>query len=616
MDVPGREYVPETLWADWAIRLTPRSGVDPACLRVVAAAALLVPGTPRPLARVLKGTCHEGLTRKISHTLATTGGGTDSTSVLRALTQLADGLDANGGAIDYQRRRELAGSVELLSGRDWERISSTAGLARGSARKLRNARLWVYEVLTAGLLRSAPADLCPDETTTVSYHSFALRIPALAADLLDAKARQLLASSNIDEPLEWSPPKEWVHTGGLPGPEPDDIDFNRVIHLLRAGRAPAAVADALGVTLDHVRFVVRHHRPDTWAPPSAPKPRTRYLRPFPAELTADRLRRLVVDEGRGVKSIAHDYDVDRKTVAAALVHENIPIGPSGGRSKVPVEGDWLRREYVDRRRTLPDIARELGTSPTNLARIAKQHEIPLRARGGASHAHSLAPPSPALPLPLAVAVAGEGGPERVRRFQILARCVSIRQAAGTIGCNEPTLYAQLVKLERTCGGGLLLRYSLRHERQQLTPLGRRLLEQADNCLGRPAAAPPQDLPHPLSAAIMCLQGPERVRRFLAIAGAESLGRQRSPSVRMRRRCPTRSRCLRMTAAASSSTGGRDPGLLSARPNSDVSCRAGRIPFLAPRPELRLMARTGCGPGRRPVGPMVRVDSHWTLAPYE
>ncbi len=471
-------YAPEALWADWAIRLTPKAGVDPASFRVVAAAALLVPGTPRPLSRAFKDTYHEGRTRNISHTLTTTGAGADTTPVLRALTELADGLDAHGGVIDYQRRRDLASSDELLSKRDWAGISSAAGMATGRARKLRNARLWIYEALTGGPLRSAPADLRPDESALVSYHSFVLRIPARAAELLDAKARQILARSGIDEPLRWSPPREWAHTRGLPGREPDDIDVDRVIRLLRAGRGSRAVADALGVTLDHVHFAVQHHRPETWASPSAPRPRTRYLRPFPVELTTERLRSLVVDEQRGVKSIARDYDVDRKTVAAALVRENIPMGPPGG---------WTRF-----------------------------------ARGGPSHARNVALPSTALPLPLAAAVAGEGGPERVRRFQILARCPSIRQAAGPIGCNEPTLYAQLGRLERACGGDLLVRYTRTHERQQLTPLGRRLLEQADSHLGRPASAPPQDLPHPLSAAVSCPQGPERVRRFVTIAAAASL----------------------------------------------------------------------------------------------
>ena len=515
-------YAPEALWADWAIRLTPKAGVDPASFRVVAAAALLVPGTPRPLSCAFKGTCHERLSRNISHTLAPTGGGSDITPLLRALTELADGLDAHGGMIDYQRRRELACSDELLTRRDWQGITSAAGLATGRARKLCHARLWIYEALTGGPLRSAPADLRPDEAALASYHSFVLRIPARAAELLDAKARQILARSGIDEPLRWSPPREWVHSRELPGSEPEDIDFDRVIRLLRARRGPRAVADALGVTLDHVHFAVQHHRPETWASPSAPQPRTRYLRPFPAELTAERLRNLVVDERRGVKSIARDYDVDRKTIAAALVRENIPMGPPGGRARFAIDEDWLRTEYIDKRRPLPDIARELGTTPTNLSRIAKKLGIPLRGRGGPSHAESLAPPCADLPLPLAVAMAGQGGRERVRRFQVLARSASICQAAMRLGCHEVALFSQLTRLERDCGAALVVRYTRAHQRQQLTPLGQGLLDQADDHLGRPSLVLLADVPPPLALALGSLQGAGRVWRFLAVAKEGSI----------------------------------------------------------------------------------------------
>ncbi|MEA2826101.1 MAG: hypothetical protein QOG43_540, partial [Actinomycetota bacterium] len=97
-------YLPEALWADWAVRLTPATGVDAKSFRVVAAAALLLPGTPRPLETVLRGTPHEGRGRKVFHVLAMVAP-TDATAVLRALTEIADGLDSLGGVIDYQRRR-------------------------------------------------------------------------------------------------------------------------------------------------------------------------------------------------------------------------------------------------------------------------------------------------------------------------------------------------------------------------------------------------------------------------------------------------------------------------------------------------------------------------------
>jgi hypothetical protein len=65
-------------------------------------------------------------------------------------------------------------------------------------------------------------------------------------------------------------------------------------------------------------------------------------------------------------------------------------------------------------------------------------------------------------LALAAAIAGAGGPERVRGFQVVARSPSIRQAAMTMGFKEPAIYTQLVRLEGSCGGALLVRYTRTH----------------------------------------------------------------------------------------------------------------------------------------------------------
>lgn len=105
--------VPDALWADWAIRLTPRVGVEARSFRMAAAAALLIPGTSQPLAEVFGGTGHDGRARSITHSLGLIPPG-DSRAVLGALNQLADSIDRWGFPIDYQRRRDLASSVDLL----------------------------------------------------------------------------------------------------------------------------------------------------------------------------------------------------------------------------------------------------------------------------------------------------------------------------------------------------------------------------------------------------------------------------------------------------------------------------------------------------------------------
>ena len=366
--------------------------------------------------------------------------------------------------------REAASSTTSVDG-NWPDQSSCWGrwTGQGSVASRASPRAVSASSTTPGCgsrrpspgspLHSAPAPIRPDEQAVIAYHHFVVRLPARAAQLLAERARDVLAAAGIDEPLTWSPPHHLVEFERLPGPEPDEIDVERLQRLLRTRLPVGTVADSLGVSLDHLRLAVRLHPLEQQPRPvAAPKVRRWNCRPFPAALTPERLRHLVVDEGRGMRTIAAEYDVDRKTVRAVLIR-GMPIGPPGARAKFVVDPEWLHAEYVDRRRTLPDIAQELGTTPPNVARMAVKYGIPLRSHGGSSHARNVAPVDDRVPLPLAAAIAGEGGPERVRRFQVVARSPSIRQAAMTMGLNEPAIYTQLVRLERACAGALLIRYT-------------------------------------------------------------------------------------------------------------------------------------------------------------
>ncbi len=393
--------VPDALWADWAIRLTPRVGVEARSFRMAAAAALLIPGTSQPLAEVFSGTCHDGRARRIAHSLGLIPPG-DSRTALGALTHLADSVDLWDCPIDYHRRRDLAASVDLLGDRDWERFCAAAGTPRGGLRKLNFARLWIFETLTGSLLHSAPPAIRPDDERTTAYHAFALRLPAQAAELLDKRARFILARNGIKEPLTWSPPRDWVPIEQLPGPEPEAIDVDHLTRLLRAGRSALAIARSLDISPEHLRLAVRLHPLRKEPTPATASGRNWNRRPFPAELTPRRLRRLVVDEGRRVSWIAAEYGADRGTIMAALARENIPLGPPGRRPTITIDADWLRTEYLDKQRTLAAIGRQLGTAPSNIARVARTHGIPLRSRGGGSHASNLAAPDDTLPFPLAV----------------------------------------------------------------------------------------------------------------------------------------------------------------------------------------------------------------------
>jgi hypothetical protein len=227
----------------------------------------------------------------------------------------------------------------------------------------------------------------------------------------------------------------------------------------------------------------------------------------------------VVEEKRTLRSLAAEYGIHRNTIAEIVHREGIPV-PTGGRVTYDVDPDWLRTEYIDRRRTLPDIAAEVGTTPVNMARIARKNSIPLRDRGGTSHAASLTAP-PGLPEPLASAMLGQGGDQRVRRFQVFARTRSLNEAAGILRIEQTVISSQLDKLEQACGGQLLIRSPRTHRPQQLTDLARLLLRQADAHLQPNPDAPPEQ-PQLLATALAGYWGKERVRRFVVTARATTI----------------------------------------------------------------------------------------------
>jgi len=512
--------VPTALWPDWVVRLQPPGDHNPTTFSRVAAAALLLPGATRSFAAVLSNwTSDASLSRTSATVLGKLAASEHGDTVLGALTQLSDGLLAHGSPIDYQRRRHLAATAALMDAADWDRICARAGMATGGARKLRCARLWIWETVTAGLLEHAPDGVRPSQPEHIgSYHRFPLVMPPLAAELLDAHARRLLdATGCADEPTSWSPPTEWVTVAGLAGRDPACITAEHVEALLRERLSPSEVADRLGVTLQHVRLVIRQHPPHLRLRSTGRRSTMRNN--FPAELTPERLRQLVVDDRRSLRSIRAGTSISEHALRSALRRDGIP-SPPAGRVRVQVDEGWLRFQYLDKHRTLPDIAAQLGMSPSNLSRVARQLQIPLRPKGGASHAASISAPS-GWPLPLASAVLGQAGRQRVERFQVYARARSINEGAARLSTTTPVLLSQLAQLEQACGGTLIERSTRRHEAQRLSPLGQRLLEQADQHLG-PNPEAPALMPEPLSSVLSSFWGADRLRRFEVAARSPSL----------------------------------------------------------------------------------------------
>jgi hypothetical protein len=142
---------------------------------------------------------------------------------------------------------------------------------------------------------------------------------------------------------------------------------------------------------------------------------------------------------------------------------------------------WLRREYLTWHRSLDDIAAQIGCPIQILNRFARDHGIPVRTRGTSSYMPAAAAPgihARDLPEPLRSALTGPRARGRLEHLLVVARHPSIRQAAQALGIWQSTLYQQVARLERACGGPLINRAPRPAGTGILTPLGQRLCQQA------------------------------------------------------------------------------------------------------------------------------------------
>jgi hypothetical protein len=97
-----------------------------------------------------------------------------------------------------------------------------------------------------------------------------------------------------------------------------------------------------------------------------------------------RLRYL--DNCQPTRAIARDVGVSPDNVLRLANDYGIPMRKSGRqRQHDEIDRDWLFEQYVNRRRTLPDLAREKRISNTTMAKWARELGIPVRPSGGRSH---------------------------------------------------------------------------------------------------------------------------------------------------------------------------------------------------------------------------------------
>jgi hypothetical protein len=473
--------IPGMFWPPLAVRLAPPDGVYPRVLAPVLASALLVIGNKINLDAAAQrlGAVTEGI--DVSRILQLLDNQPHWPATMTALIRLADYLDTHDVPIDYRRRRRL-NYTGLMPHEHWVAVCRRTGTSPGHGRRELVIRSQLFQRISGHPIEAAPGYPSGSEAPfrAEAARTAALHTPELAAEL-DQVAYEFLADQGIrDEPVTWQPPVSLLDGLDLPGPDPARIDLPHLHRIVRQQKNPVQyAAESLGTSIEAIRLILDEH-PAPAAPLSSSAARaTGGIRhKARQDLPREAFARLYLDEHQSLSEIAVLTGFGRG-VLTRLAHEyDIPLrdGPQDYKRRGEVERDWLIEQYVNQRRTLPDLAREKGMSTANMARWAKIHDIPRRSPGGASHNRTLraADEVHRAPRILRPALLGQGARERLNRFAAASAYPSIGAAAADLGLNTFALVAQINRIERELGEPLLVRAE-RGRPMALTPFGRRVL---------------------------------------------------------------------------------------------------------------------------------------------
>ena len=479
---PRARMIPQLLWPDWAARLLPAAGRQPEHFRATISICLLLPGSQERRFTVLAAQLNHriGTTRATAHLepLASLRGPA-LTQTLTLLCRLADYLDHDGSAIDYQRRRESI-PPWTLDWQQWKDLAFRTGIYPGDhpqqSRHL-HAQRHLHHLLSGADLADRTHQLAfTSPADRNRYIDFTVTMGQGLRQALRQHALSVLTQLNIDEPLTWSPPPELADgLDCLPGVDTNALDIEVIRRIVQDERRPPGdAATALGVHIEHIRIAME--RMDRAATPPLP---VNWLRGQEAarKFTPEFFEREYVHGGRRLKEIAETSGFSR-TLVARCAHE-AGVHLARAREPFPVDPSWLREQYDAVLRSTSDIAQELGT--TQMVINNALHRLGITPRPAGVHSFSqMTRRLPAgTPTDIRAAVEGGlGGWRRLRRFQVAMAFPTLGTAAAFLGAHGNTLVIQFRRLESDIGAVLFHR-STAAKRQHPTKHGRLLLAHLD-----------------------------------------------------------------------------------------------------------------------------------------
>lgn len=383
-------------------------------------------------------------------------------NIRAGLIRMADYLATEHVPIDYQLRRRLNYS-QLLPDTTWAQICRDTGTPGARTARAKIARSYLFEQLS-GLPSAAAPWGVDDSAFRTKVANFPQHLTPALATALNEYAQEFLSGLDIiDEPPVWYPPANVLDGLLLPGPNPDTLDAAELRNLVNGEQITLGTAAKLvGTSLDTARHVLQvtadASASATAVDQVAPTRASGYCAARDA-LPRSRLIELYHGQRKSLRDIAVDIGVSRQTIARLAHDYEVPLRQPCRHTRNPVDRDWLYAQYVTRRRALPDLAREAGMSTSSMARWAKSHAIPMRGRGGQSHSAILAAQHDvdrALEHTDSTLVKTRTW-QRLQLFACAVRYRTLTVAAQELGVRPAGLISRIKYLESELGMQLLVR---------------------------------------------------------------------------------------------------------------------------------------------------------------
>lgn len=209
--------VPEQLWPAWCSRLDVGGTVEGATLARALATAVGRVGTTGSL----RHDDEKNLAAILRPNMLGTSAQADR--LLAGISELAHTIDDGDYVIDYRKRADLP-AADLLPREHWELLADSISSDPGAHRRLRNARRYLWQRMTATGTNKLPDELRIgfSRSDAAEYTDFCTRMTAELQEALDRYGQAFLHRQGTWEPVTWTP--KVVVNVGWPGTEITDLD--------------------------------------------------------------------------------------------------------------------------------------------------------------------------------------------------------------------------------------------------------------------------------------------------------------------------------------------------------------------------------------------------------